>query len=73
MEYLKRKIDLLRQDQSGQGNDDNRQNILGTDSSSAMTAGTTIVTDTSGSTGNASAADLAQQGMDARESSGTLI
>ena len=73
MEYLKRKIDLLRQDQSGQENDDNRQNILGTDSSSVMTAGTAIMTDTSGSTGNASAADLAQQGMDARESTGTLV
>ena len=73
MEYLKKKIDLLRQDQSGQENDDNRQNILGTDSSSVMTAGTAIMTDTSGSTGNASAADLAQQGMDARESTGTLV
>lgn len=73
MEYLKKKIDLLRQDQSGQGNGDNSQNIPGTDSSSAMTAGTTIVTDTSGSTGNASAADLAQQGMTARESAGTLV
>lgn len=71
MEYLKSKIQMMRQEQSGQGTDTSQQSEFGsagTVDNGAVTSNTSAVTaavDTmvGGAEGNASAAELAQQGM----------
>ena len=63
MEYLKRKIDLLRQDQSGQNSDTAQQNSMGSTSGVDTVAGTTTTTTGTDTTQNASAAQVAEQGM----------
>ena len=73
MEYLKKKIDLMRQEQNGTS-DDNEQNTI-----DAATTGATGTTETTTAVGTASeaaadtgasAAELAQQGMEATASGG---
>ena len=61
MEYLKRKIDLLRQDQSGQSSDTAQQNGMESAAGTDIVTGTTTVTGTDTSQ-NASAAQVAEQG-----------
>lgn len=71
MEYLKSKIQMMRQEQSGQGTDTSQQSEFGsagtadngavTSNTSAVTAAVDIMV--GGAEGNASAAELAQQGM----------
>lgn len=63
MEYLKRKIDLLRQDQSGQNSDTAQQNSMGSTSGVDTVAGTTTTATGTDTTQNASAAQVAEQGM----------
>ena len=72
MEYLKRKIDLLRQDQSGQSSDTAQQNGLGSAAGTDAVTGTTTVTGTDTSQ-NASAAQVAEQGMAERAASSTPV
>ena len=68
MEYLKRKIDLLRQDQSGQSSDTAQQNGMESAAGTDIVTGTTTVTGTDTSQ-NASAAQVAEQGMAERADS----
>ena len=72
MEYLKRKIDLLRQDQSGQGSDIAQQNGMESAAGTDIVTGTTTVTGTDTSQ-NASAAQVAEQGMAERAASSTTV
>lgn len=69
MEYLKRKIDLLRQDQSGQGSDTTRPEEIGSGgvpdngtSATNTTVAASAVNDPAGGE-NASAAQVVEQGM----------
>ena len=68
MEYLKRKIDLLRQDQSGQSSDTAQQNGMESAAGTDIVTGTTTVTGTDTSQ-NVSAAQVAEQGMAERADS----
>ena len=72
MEYLKRKIDLLRQDQSGQSSDTAQQNGMESAAGTDIVTGTTTVTGTDTSQ-NASAAQVAEQGMAERAASPTSV
>ena len=73
MEYLKKKIDLMRQEQNGTS-DDNAQNTI--DAATTEASGTTETTTAVGTASEAaadtgaSAAELAQQGMEATASGG---
>ena len=70
MEYLKRKIDLLRQDQSGQSSDTAQQNSMESAAGTDIVTGITTVTGTGTDTSqNASAAQVAEQGMAERAAS----
>ena len=72
MEYLKRKIDLLRQDQSGQSSDIAQQNGMESAAGTDTVTGTTTVTGADTSQ-NASAAQVAEQGMAERAASPTTV
>ena len=73
MEYLKKKIDLMRQEQNGTS-DDNEQNTI--DAATTDATGTTEIATTVGTASEAaadtgaSAAELAQQGMEATAAGG---
>lgn len=73
MEYLKKKIDLMRHEQNGTS-DDNEQNTI--DAVTTDATGTTETTTTTGTASEAavdtgaSAAELAQQGMEAAAAGG---
>ena len=79
MEYLKRKIDLLRQDQSGQGSDTTRPEEIGSGgvpdngiSATNTTVAASAVNDPAGGE-NASAAQVAEQGMAERAAASTPV
>lgn len=79
MEYLKRKIDLLRQDQSGQGSDTTRPEEIesgGVPDNGISATNTTVaasaVNDPAGGE-NASAAQVAEQGMAERAAASTPV
>lgn len=79
MEYLKRKIDLLRQDQSGQGSDTTRPEEIGSGgvpdngiSATNTTVAASAVNDPAGGQ-NASAAQVAEQGMAERAAASTPV
>lgn len=79
MEYLKRKIDLLRQDQSGQGSDTTRPEEIGSGgvpdngiSATNTTVAASAVNDPAGGE-NASAAQVAEQGMAERAATSTPV
>lgn len=79
MEYLKRKIDLLRQDQSGQGSDITRPEEIGSGgvpdngiSTTNTTVAASAVNDPAGGE-NASAAQVAEQGMAERAAASTPV
>lgn len=79
MEYLKRKIDLLRQDQSGQGSDTTRPEEIGSGgvpdngiSAANTTVAASAVNDPAGGE-NASAAQVAEQGMAERAAASTPV
>ena len=73
MEYLKKKIDLMRHEQNGTS-DDNEQNTI--DAATTDATGTTETTTAVGTASEAaadtgaSAAELAQQGMEATAAGG---
>lgn len=73
MEYLKRKIDLLRQDQSGQNSDTTQQNGMGSTSGTDAVTGTTTTVTGTDTAQNASAAQVAEQGMAERAAASTPV